>query len=151
MSMILVTLAGVNIVFGVSWLLHGLQQDLSASRETFTVLHLSKENGIAQGDIKVEIFNACGVPNIARTMTEFLRKRNVDVVFYDNFMVDNKIHKISHTLIIDRKSTQKTNARRVAKLINAQRQYVIHQLSPDRVVDVTILIGKDYTQLLPFQ
>jgi len=149
--MTIIILAGVNTIFAISWLLHGCQQDLASSRDQMTIFRSFKKDDVSGGIIKVEIFNACGVPNIAREMTDYLRAREVDVVYYDNFLVNNKIHKISHTLIIDRKDVKKTNARRIARLIQVKNNFVIHQLSPERVVDVTILIGRDYSQLAPFQ
>ena len=121
------------------------------SRDQMAFFRSFKKTDIDGKNIKVEIFNACGVSNVAKELTDYLREKNVDVVFYDNFIVKNRLHKISNTIVIDRKNKNRTNARRIARLINAKNKYVIHQDSPEREVDVTILIGQDYHELAPFR
>jgi len=151
--MLIIILAGINIIFLISWLLHSWQQNLADSRNQLTFFHSLKKDNLVGRTVKIEIFNACGAPNVARELTDYLRERKVDVVFYDNFLVNNKIHKISHTLVIDRKDRNKANAKYVAGLIGVKKQYVIHQISPEREGEVaaTILIGSDYLQLSPFR
>lgn len=149
--MVIIFLGAINLVFVLSWIFHGCEQNLATvSDASGFVQRVGTKLGSARG-IKVEIFNACGVSNVAKTLADYLRDQDVDVVFYDNFLVKNKIHTISNTIVIDRRSTKRKNARKIARLINAPKKYVIHQLSPDREVDVTILVGKDYNQLLPFK
>lgn len=102
--------------------------------------------------IKVEVFNACGEKDVAKQLTNYIRGNKVDVVFYGNYQViNNKIYTIPKTLVIDRKKAERTNARIVASIIGVKEEYVIYQLSPQRQVDVTVLIGKDYDELKVFK
>lgn len=102
--------------------------------------------------IKVEVFNACGEKDVAKKLTNYIRDNNVDVVFYGNYqIINNKIYTIPKTLVIDRKKTEKTNARIVANIIGVKEKNVIYQLSPQRQLDVTVLIGKDYDELKAFK
>jgi len=143
LSLFLFILAGLNVLFLISWLLHSIQaRSLNDSPQV--AVYRSSDLPREQRQLKVEVFNACGVKDVAKQMTDFLRKNDVDVVYFGNYLVNNKIYSIQNTLIIDRQSGDLQHAKRVARLVGVEARYVINQISPEREVDVTILIGNDY-------
>lgn len=150
LSTVIFILLGANFIFIASWVIHELQILSVEDNSKVTVFHsISAQEQNTR--LKVEVFNACGVKNVAKMMTDFLRDNNVDVVYYGNYLVNNRIYSIHKTLVIDRKHENRRSARRIAKMIDVKEKYVIHQLSPEREVDVTILIGKDYNALKAFR
>ena len=96
-------------------------------------------------DIKIEVLNGCGVPDLAAKTTKFLRSQQVDVVRSDN--ADH--HQYQTTLIIQRnekvESLQKVAASLGISVTDSS--HVI--ISPDESlgIDVTVILGKDYSTL----
>lgn len=94
-------------------------------------------------NIKVEVLNGCGVSALALKTTEFLRTKNIDVINSDN--ADN--HDYKNTLIIQRNE----NIKSLKKIVESFGIYLGDstriKIIPDESlgVDVTIIIGKDYT------
>ena len=93
--------------------------------------------------IEVEILNGSGISDLASITTDYLRSKHFDVVYYGN--ADSQSYE--HTLIIQRNEKYHS-----LKLIGEafdmdfkDKNYVI--LSPDEslCLDVTIILGKDYT------
>jgi hypothetical protein len=98
--------------------------------------------------IQVEVLNGCGVPGIAKTITEYLREKGYDVVKVDNYESFN----VSETMVIDRRSLDKTNAIQVAKIMGvASDKGVAPFLNQELLLDVSIVIGHDYKNLTPFK
>ncbi len=97
--------------------------------------------------ITVEVLNGCGVDGIASTLREYLIARNFDVVDFKNYENFN----ISETLVIDRVRLDKRNAEKVADAIGIGGKQVIAQTSPQRKLDVTVVIGKDYAKLRAYK
>ncbi len=137
------------MLFLVSWTIHWLQQ-YSLSDAANIAVYRSISPLAKDKQIRVEVFNACGVKDIARLMTDYLRTNEIDVVYYGNHLVNNEIYVIQKTLVIDRQSNKLKHAKKIAQLLDVNEKYVIYQLSPEREVDVTIFIGKDYQTLKIF-
>lgn len=98
--------------------------------------------------IQVEVLNGCGVPGIAKTVTEYLRDKGYDVVKVDNYESFN----ITETTVIDRRSLDKINAIEVAKILGVSTDKgVAPFLNPDLLLDVSIIIGHDYKKLIPLK
>ncbi|WP_069130687.1 LytR C-terminal domain-containing protein [Rhodohalobacter halophilus] len=92
--------------------------------------------------IQMEVLNGVGISGLANQFTGTLRQFGFDVVEtgnYDHFDVPN-------TLIISR-SGQIENARRVARAIGVEDQYILREEAPEFYLDVTLVIGSDYEQL----
>ena len=53
--------------------------------------------------------------------------------------------------MIDRKYMDKRNAKKIARVIGVNPTQVFPQISPQRKLDVSIIIGKDYQQLKAFK
>ncbi|MCE1189739.1 MAG: LytR C-terminal domain-containing protein [Ignavibacteria bacterium] len=93
-------------------------------------------------NIQVEVLNACGIKGATETVTNYLRSNHIDVVQAKNYMSFD----LEQTLLIDRTgNTEK--AENIARMLNIPSNRVISQISKDYLLDVTILIGKDFSQL----
>ena len=97
--------------------------------------------------IKVEILNGCGVNRLAARLREFLIDKNYDVIDFRDY----KRFDIPTTFVIDRNYMDKRNARKVANVIGVNKKHVFPQLSPQRKLDVTVIIGKDYQDIKFFK
>lgn len=92
--------------------------------------------------IQIEVLNGCGIPGLATTYTSTLRGYGFDVVETGNFDHFN----VEHTLVISR-SNQIENARRVARALGVDEQYIIREVSGEFYLDVTLVLGADYEKL----
>ncbi len=94
--------------------------------------------------IQVEVLNGCGEQGIGQRAMRFLRERGFDVV-----NIDNADHfEYRETVVLDRRGTDGPSeaARAVGNALGTQ--YVLLQRNDDRLVDVSVVIGKDYDELL---
>jgi len=98
--------------------------------------------------IQVEVLNGCGVPGIAKTVTDHLRANGYDVVKSDNY----ESFKVSETMVIDRRSLDKANAIGVAKVLGvASENGVAPLVNQELLLDVSVVLGHDYKKLIPFK
>lgn len=118
---------------------------LSLSGKNKAELELAKKDLPAE-IIQVEVLNGCGVNSLADRFTDYLRLQNIDVVKTGNYESFN----IYESLVIDR-SGNIANAHKVAKVLGVKSKNVIQQLNDDYFLDVSIIVGKDYHQLLPIK
>ncbi len=95
--------------------------------------------------IQIEILNGCGVPGLARQTEYFLRSKGFDVVKTDNASSFD----YPETVVIARDTTL-VYAKKVAEVINAEDN-VIQQINKGLLLDVSIIIGKDYKKLTFFE
>jgi len=93
--------------------------------------------------VQLEVLNGCGVSGIAEKFTEYLRKKNFDVVQVGNYISFD----IDNTMIIDRTGNV-ANAEKVAGYLGVDNSSIIQQINNDYFLDVTLVIGKDYGQLI---
>ncbi len=89
--------------------------------------------------VTAEVWNATGKSGLAREMTEYLRRRNVDVVRYGNYGVRRR-----HTQIISRTGDLKP-AREVANIIGCRN--IETNLDFSRMVDINVVIGEDINKV----
>lgn len=92
--------------------------------------------------IQLEVLNGCGVAGAAEKITDYLRNNHVDVVQMKNYVSFD----IEKSLVIDR-TGNRPNAEKIADLLGIDRKNIVQQLSPDYLLDVSLVIGKDYNQL----
>jgi len=92
--------------------------------------------------IQLDVLNGCGVSGAASKVTSFLRHRGFDVVDIRNY----KRFDLLETLVIDRVGNLAT-ARQVAQTLGVKRENIIQEINPDYFVDVSVVIGKDYSSL----
>ena len=92
--------------------------------------------------IQLDVLNGCGVSGVASKLTAFLRRRGFDVVDMRNY----KTFDLQETLVIDRVGNLAT-ARQVAQALGVKRENIIQEINPDYFVDVSVVIGRDYSTL----
>lgn len=131
------------IAVGIIYLIYAL-----IARVSFAISEKEDEQKALQTGfgIQVEVLNACGAPGVADVFTDHLRKSKIDVVQignYRSFDVDN-------TVIINR-SSNRNKANFTAELIGIDRDKIIDQINKNYFLDVTVIIGKDFSQLKPFK
>jgi len=96
--------------------------------------------------IQVEVLNGCGVSGVADKLTDFLRKHNFDVVQTGNYIS----YDVEKSIVIDRTGNM-INALRVADSLGINSKNVIQQMNSDYLLDVSLVIGKDFNTLKPYQ
>ncbi|MBT8380420.1 MAG: LytR C-terminal domain-containing protein [Ignavibacteria bacterium] len=96
--------------------------------------------------IQVEVLNGCGVSGIANRLTDFLREKSFDVVNMGNY----RSFEIDNSIVIDR-SGKLIYAQVIADSIGLNRSNIIQQINKEYLLDVTIILGNDYSQLVPLK
>jgi hypothetical protein len=94
--------------------------------------------------LQLDILNGCGAHGVGSKFTDFLRARGFDVVENKNY----KSFQVAQTLVVDRIGDLSA-ARRVAEALGVKEKNIVQQINPDYYVDVSVIIGKDYTELQP--
>ncbi|UCE05788.1 MAG: LytR C-terminal domain-containing protein [bacterium] len=138
-------LIGANFLFIISIVIQSfatMGTTGSIKPSSYEVPQLEKPQKI----LTVEVLNGCGVLGTAKELTDYLRQRNIDVVYYGNF----ESWELSETLVIDRRDHDLVNAKIIGKVIGVEQNRMFPQISPQRQLDVTIIIGKNYKQLKAF-
>ena len=96
-------------------------------------------------DIKVEVLNGIGIDGVAARTTEYLREMGFDVVkTYDAGRTD-----YIYSVVKDRAGNLNT-ARRLAEVLHVDTLSVFQELNKSLILDVTVVIGRDYANLAPF-
>jgi hypothetical protein len=96
--------------------------------------------------IQLDVLNGRGVPGSAAHVTDILRQRGFDVVEVKNYFSFG----IPGTIVIDR-TGDRVSARKVAAALGVDEQNIVEQINPDYFVDVSVVVGKDYSDLKPSQ
>jgi len=94
--------------------------------------------------IQLDVLNGCGAKGVGSKFTDFLRTHGFDVVEMKNY----KSFQIQQTLVVDRIGDL-TLARKVANSLGVSEKNVLQQINTDYFVDVSVIIGKDFSQLNP--
>ena len=97
-------------------------------------------------EIQVEVLNGCGAEGIADKFTEYLRSNHFDVVQMGNYIS----YDIEKTIVVDRTGNL-SNAYKVADILGINRKNVIQQINENYFLDVSIVVGKDFYNLKPYQ
>jgi hypothetical protein len=102
---------------------------------------------VAAGEvIQIDLLNGCGVANAAQKFTGYLRARGYDVVEMKNY----KTFDVKESLIIDRGGSIET-AKKVAYALGVKEKNIVQQINHDYFVDVSVVVGKDFALLKPYQ
>ena len=96
--------------------------------------------------LQIDIQNGSGVQGLGNKFMEFLRSNGFDVVEMGNFSSSD----VKNTFVMDRAGNMR-NAKRVAQTLGISDRYVIQQLNKNYFLDATVVIGKDYNDLIPFK
>ncbi|MFA6233595.1 MAG: LytR C-terminal domain-containing protein [Bacteroidota bacterium] len=103
-----------------------------------------KDGEVAAEIIQLDVLNGCGASGVAQQFTDFLRKRNFDVVQSTNY----KTFDVEESLVIDRTGDLET-ARKVAYALGIEDKNIVQQINPDYYLNVSVVIGRDYDKLKP--
>ena len=93
-------------------------------------------------NIKVEVLNGCGIQNLARITTDYLRSKGFDVINYDNASEEQM-----RTAVIDRLSPEKKWANMVAEALEVDLTSAV--IDSNLCIHALVLLGKDYKNVLP--
>lgn len=96
--------------------------------------------------IQIDVRNGSGDNGIAIVFMDYLRKKGFDVVDAGNYSSSD----INRTLILYRNENKKTAAQKVAQILGANEKYIIPQINSSLYLDVTVVIGRDYSELKPY-
>lgn len=94
--------------------------------------------------IQLEVLNGCGIDGVAEEYTEYLRSKNFDVVNMGNYFS----YDVDYSLVIDRTGNL-NSAKGVAEALGIESNKIAQQINDDYLLDVTVIIGKDFNQLKP--
>ena len=94
--------------------------------------------------VQIDVLNGCGVKGVAAMFTNYLRTNGYDVVEMKNY----KTFQILQTMVVDRMGNLEA-ARYVAATLGISDKNIVQQINPDYFVDVSVIIGKDYSTLKP--
>ena len=95
--------------------------------------------------IQLEVLNGCGAGGIGDKFTNYLRTNKFDVVNVSNYISFD----VDKSIVIDRTGNLE-NARSVADALGIDEKNIIQQINHDYFLDVSLIVGKDYNQLKPF-
>ena len=127
--------SGINQVFFNS----GIDTDYSDLSRLITKTKYEKKTG---HKIQVEIRNGCGIPNLARMYTDFLRDKGLDVLDSKNADHFNYLE----TKILHHRGDIK-RALVLADIIIIDENRIIEDMDETLFYDLTLIIGKDYINL----
>ena len=92
--------------------------------------------------IELEIWNGCGIPNLAMMYTDFLRSEGIDVVESKNADHFNYSNTIIHYHGDDIKM-----AKILANILHVDSKQIKQDLNENLFYDLTLIIGRDYNDL----
>jgi hypothetical protein len=95
--------------------------------------------------IQLDVLNGSGTPRLGQRCTDYLRARGFDVVEMGNY----KETGIERTRVLDRAGNPDA-ARQVAEALGVSKERVSQQIDKNAFLDVTVVIGKDFKTLKPF-
>ena len=131
--------SGINQVFFNS----GIDADYPDLSTLITKTKYEKKTG---HKIQVEIWNGCGIPNLARMYTDFLRDKGLDVLDSKNAdhfnYLETKI--LHHRGDINR-------ALVLADILKIDKSNIIDDKNENLFYDLTLIIGKNYPDLLSYR
>jgi calcineurin-like phosphoesterase len=96
--------------------------------------------------LQVDVQNGTGIQGLGNKFMEYLRTNGYDVVDMGNFSSSDE----KNSFVIDRAGNMR-NAKRVATALGISDRYVIQQINKNYFLDATVVIGKDYNDLIPFK
>ena len=88
--------------------------------------------------VQVDVLNASGTSGIGMMLTKQLRLLDIDVVDIGNFSTE-----VSESFIIDRIGNRE-QAKQFSQILSLDSSKIIQQISRDYLVNLSLVIGKDY-------
>lgn len=129
--------------FGFSLINNSLKSDKEIKEITDTAKSITNQPNLT---IQLDVQNGTNENGAASKFTEYLRKNDIDVVEIGNY----KSKDVERTIIIDRAGDM-VKAKKVAAVLGVNDKKIIQQLNNSLYLDVTVVIGKDFNELKPYQ
>ncbi len=137
---------GLNVLLAVFVVIVGVLAYFFFSRNILQPPVDSTKAGVQPGQvIQIDLLNGCGADGAASRFTNYLRARGYDVVEMKNY----KTFDVKESLVIDRNGNVET-AKKVAYALGVSDKNIIQQISHDYFVDVSVVVGKDFGSLKPY-
>lgn len=95
--------------------------------------------------LQIEVLNGCGKEGLAKDITYYLRQKDVDVVSQGNYANFN----VRKSMIIDRAGNSE-KMEILAKILGISPDQIQVKVEPNLQLDATVVLGKDYKTLRPF-
>jgi hypothetical protein len=95
--------------------------------------------------IQLRVLNGAGVPGVAQTVQQYLRRRGFDVVD-----IGNAQHSYSQTVLYDHLGNRHA-VEQVCYALDLQPHAVVQQLDSDLALHCSVVIGQDWATLRPFR
>lgn len=95
--------------------------------------------------IQVEVLNGNGIPKITDQLIAYLRTQGFDVVEKGNYNSFN----VENSSVIDRVGNRAA-AQKLAQVLNIDEGKIQTMVSYEYYADLTLVLGKDYKNLTPF-
>ena len=96
--------------------------------------------GLLKRQIRIEVLNGTATERLGQQAADRLRKAGFDVVEVANA----EDRGFAETVVVDRADNRAANARLVAEELGCKN--VIPQLEPTLLLEVTVIVGQDYTK-----
>lgn len=131
------------LIVGIVYLVYALTARVSSVQSENNAEQKALKSGFG---IQVEVLNACGTSGVADIITDHLRKNKIDVVQLGNY----RSFDVDYTLIINR-SGDRNKANFTADLLGIDRDKIVDQINKNYFLDLSVIIGKDFSQLKPYK
>lgn len=95
--------------------------------------------------IQLDVLNGSGQPKLAQRLTDYLRARGFDVVELGNYPSS-----VEATHVLDRAGNLDA-AKQVAAALGIPEEQVQQKIDKSLYLDVSVIIGKDFSRLKAFQ
>ncbi len=108
------------------------------------------ENSIHK-DIKVEVLNGCGEKGIAKSFSDYLINQHVDVVRSENTPGNNFDYKNTQLILRTEDFQDIATIASLLEINPKDSTKVIVETDLNLLTDVTLIIGKDFKNIIPVQ
>jgi hypothetical protein len=137
---------GLNVLVGFLAIVVVYLAYSFVSRNLFHPPVDAKKGDVAPGQvIQIDLLNGCGASGAAQKFTGYLRARGYDVVEMKNY----KTFDVKESLVIDRTGNGEL-AKKVAYALGVKEKNIVQQINHDYFVDVSVVVGKDFSDLKPY-
>ena len=128
-------------------IIHTYQTNSSEeSYDLSTLMKQTKSEKITGEKIQVEVQNGCGTKGLATLFTNFLRSYGYDVIDSKNATNFN----FNNTIIKIHKTNKGNFVEEIIEILNLDSIYVEYDYDNTIFYDLTLIIGKDYSDLKSF-
>ncbi len=116
--------------------------------DTSADMQLQKQPTPFEHKIQVEILNGCGKTGVAKIFQRYLRDQGFDVVNTENYVKNSRVFwQVEKSFVIDQIGVEE-QAKTVAKSLGIPLEYVESRQNANAIYDVSVVIGKDYKNLI---